>query len=114
MRDWRCRCCIERRDLKRIVVGPPELRAPKCPKIAHFSESGEPVGSSEFLLRLEPVVKFRAGLTASLDVELIRPATYAFFKRERFDRGFLCARGCRHGITSGDYGSTDRGRLGCD
>src|ERR1017187_10485713 len=57
-------------------------------------------GPSDYLLRLEPVIQFRAGLTASPAVELMRPAADALFEREGFDRGFLCAWGCRPGATA--------------
>jgi hypothetical protein len=45
------------------------------------------LGSSDFLLGVEPVVHIRAGWSASLDVKIMRPTAYAFFERASFDRG---------------------------
>jgi hypothetical protein len=59
------------------------------------------------LFGLEPVVKLRARLIAALDVEFVGAVADLFFEWKRFDRGFLCACGCWHGITSGDHGITD-------
>ena len=40
---------------------------------------------------LEPVLKFRARLITSLDVEFVRSSLDAFFDREHFAIGGLCA-----------------------
>ena len=67
----------------------------------------ELLGSGPFFLGsdlrfgLEPVIEFRAGLIASLDVEFVRSMADAFFEGERLDRAFLCACGGRQNRSPG-------------
>jgi hypothetical protein len=63
------------------------------------------------LFGLEPIIEFRARLIAALDIQFVSATLDAFFERKRLDRGFPCFRGCWHGITSGDDGSTTNVRL---
>src|SRR5580700_4069314 len=69
-------------------------------------------GSADLIFGQEPVVYFRTGLIASLEVEFVSAFADAFFKMKRLERCFLCACGCRHGITSRDYSSIGSTRLG--
>jgi hypothetical protein len=49
---------------------------------------------------VEPVIELGARLIAARDIELVSAAANAFFETKRRDRGFPCACGCRHEITS--------------
>jgi len=65
---------------------------------------------TNFRFGLEPVLKFRARLITSLDVEFVRSSFDAFFDREHFAVGSLCACSHWHESTSGDYSITGRTR----
>src|SRR5439155_9238811 len=45
---------------------------------------------------LQPVIEFRSGLIASLDVEFMGSLADSFFERQRLGRRFFCVGGCRH------------------
>jgi len=55
------------------------------------------LGSANLLFGLEPVVEFRAGLIALLNVEFIGSSSYSFFERKRLDRRLLRTCGFWHG-----------------
>src|SRR6266705_181664 len=75
--------------------------AASCCYVAEALESVFPgslfLGSANLLFGLEPVVEFRAGLIALLNVEFIGSSSYSFFERKRLNRGHLCACGFWHG-----------------
>jgi len=60
---------------------------------------GDPLflGSAAFLFGLLPVIKFRAGLIASQDVEFVNSALDSFFEGQRFDWGCLARAGAGMG-----------------
>ena len=65
-------------------------------------------GSADLLFSLEPVVDFRAGLIAALDVEFMRSAADTLFEWKCLARGVFYACGGRHGFTSHNHASTGR------
>ena len=68
-----------------------------CRGLKSVSLSSLFLGSANLLFGLEPVIEFRAGLIASLNVEFIGSSSDSLFERKRLNRGHSCACGFWHG-----------------